>query len=74
MLGWRGLIVGKDLVERPLEWAQLERVSFRKFGNRLGLCQGLPDGDPGEHALVSNLPDGFSVAVSAANGSINHPP
>jgi hypothetical protein len=57
LLGRRGLIVGEDLVDDRLEGAELGRVPSPNRGNRLGVCKGLSDRDPGEPELAGNLPD-----------------
>jgi hypothetical protein len=57
LLDRRGLIVGEDLVNDRLERTELRRVAFPNRGNRLGMCKGLPDRDPGETELAGNLPD-----------------
>jgi hypothetical protein len=57
LLDRHGLIVTENLVGLRLKAAKLRCVTFPNRGNRLGMCKGLPDRDPGEAELAGNLPD-----------------
>jgi hypothetical protein len=57
LLGRSGLVVGEDLVDDRLEGAEPWRVASPNRGNRLGMCKGLSDRDPGEPELAGDLSD-----------------
>ena len=70
LLGRRGLVVQKNLVDDPLEWPELRRGTIPNRRGRLGLVESLPDGNSREIEFPGKLPDGFATAVCPPNGAI----
>ena len=70
LLGRRGLVVQKNLVDDPLERTEFrcEAIPNRWVG--LGMVENLPDGDSGEIEFPGDLPDGLAIAVRPPNGAV----
>jgi hypothetical protein len=70
LLGRGGFVVDQDLVDDRLEGAEFRRGAIPARRNRLGMVEGLPDGDPGEVELPGDLADGLAIAPRPPNGTV----
>jgi hypothetical protein len=70
LLGRGGFVVGEDLVDGRLEGTELGRGAVAGRRNGLGMLEDLPDRDPGEAELPSDLSDGLAVAARPPNGTV----
>src|SRR5262249_35090286 len=70
LFGRSVLVVLEDLVDGRLEGPELRRGPVADLGDRFGLLEGLPDGDPGEAEFAGDPPDGLAVAAGPPDGTV----